>query len=56
MKGDATSSSEDAPWVSAMVGGKVSKDDPMTGRAARQSLANGYSQWFLNQVPTVHGA
>ena len=39
MKGEATSSSEDAPWVSAMLGGKGSRDDAVAGRAARQSLA-----------------
>ena len=52
MNGEATSSSEDAPWVSAMVGGKGSKADAIAARAAKQSLPKRLRPMLLNQVPT----
>ena len=45
MNGEATSSSEDAPWVSAMVGGKRSKADAIAATAAKQSLP----KWLLSE-------
>ena len=49
MNGEATSSSEDAPWVSAMVGGKGSRPMRLRLELPSKVFQNGYRQYLYSQ-------